>query len=149
MLSDRRSNKVVSKGLLKFMFLQTLQWVSEDMTINTGPVFPAGDPFLTSKHQRKKTHPIPSFPVIHSPPWWCLVHRRETFFYSAHEQTGDKQALGMTGGRGRALGWEERVVAGFLPTTSLPSGRGMPRMREDMVCPGRRKAEFHPAVLLS
>ena len=69
------------------------------------------------------------------------------FFSFAHEQTGDKQPLGMTEGRGRALGWEERVVAGFLPTTSLPSGRG--RLRKEVVCPGRRKAEFYSAALVS
>lgn len=70
-------------------------------------------------------------------------------FFSAHEEMGDKQALGMSGGRGRALGWEEMVTAGLLPTTSLLPGRGRLRMGENMVCPGGRKAEFHSAVPMS
>lgn len=45
--------------------------------------------------------------------------------YSAPEQAGDKEALGTTVGRGRALGWEEMAMAWLLP------GRGRLRMGEE------------------
>lgn len=64
-------------------------------------------------------------------------------FYSAHEPTGDKEAFGSTGRRGRALGWQDSVVAVFPLTTSLHSGRGRLGMRKDVVCTGRRKAASH------
>lgn len=157
MLPDRRNNKVVSKALLEFIFLQTPQWMLEDTTLQTQlqhfqQVTPSLPLSTKGKKNKAKTENHSFFPcntLTSLMVSGAQEGNNRWFFYSAHEQRGDKQALGTTWGRGRALGWEERAGAGFLPTTSLPSGRGRLRMREDMVCPGRRKAEFHFAVLIS
>lgn len=50
--------------------------------------------------------------------------------HSVHEQTGDKEALGMTGGTARALGWEEMDGHGWASAHHLRL-----RMGEDVVCP--------------
>lgn len=94
MLSDKRNNKVISKAVLQFMHVSTHSTVNFGRydPINTAPVFPAGDRFLTSTHQKKKKT-IPSFPVIHSPPWWSLVHRRKRTDYSFIPLTNKQEAL--------------------------------------------------------
>lgn len=82
----------------------------------------AGDPFLISKYQSGKKKFIPCFPC-NTLAFMMVSDAHEgnnrLLFCCAHEQVRGKEALGMTGGRGRALGWEQRLVAGFLLTTSL------------------------------
>lgn len=98
--------------------------------INTTPVFLAGDPFLTSRHQGEGKKPFSSSSAIYLLLWWSLVLRREKtdFYFILLMSQQDKGAFGRCGKRGRSLElWVWRTVLWLClcpPPPSILEGAG-------------------------
>lgn len=95
--------------------------------INTTPVFPAGDPFLTPKHQgeKKETHIFFPCNTLH---WWSLVHRKQItdyyFILLMSQQETKRLLVGLEEG---AELWVVRTVLWLClcpPSPSILEGTG-------------------------